>query len=129
MNRVEFGQLVAALRKEHLDEDGNRWTQDKLGRETGLGEVAIGKIERGERANFDEGTLLKLADALQLTSMERKEFFLAASGIDSKHIARESAKPRATLDDLLQTMEGLQLPAFIDDSYSDVVAANSAIIH
>ena len=30
MNRKEFGQLIAALRKEHFDEEGNRLTQAKL---------------------------------------------------------------------------------------------------
>lgn len=147
MNRKEFGRLVQALRREHKDDQDNCWTQKDLARAAGLltrealaetagpskasgsetGAAIIGKIERGERAMLDEDMLLRLADALELTSMERREFFLAASGVDSQHVARKNSKPGASLDDLLHMMEGLQLPAFIDDCYSDLVATNDSI--
>ena len=39
MNEGEFGRLLAALRREHMDEGNtlNCWTQERLGRESGLG--------------------------------------------------------------------------------------------
>lgn len=129
MNRNEFGKLVAALRREHRDENDEAWTQKKLGEETGLGELIIGKIERGQRTNLDEDTLLRLADALQLTSLERKEFFFAALGVDGKQIARKDSDPNAVLDDLIQKIKEIQLPAHISDSYGDVVAINTSLIH
>ena len=30
MNRLDFGELIRALRREHEDEDGAPWTQDQL---------------------------------------------------------------------------------------------------
>jgi hypothetical protein len=47
MNRIEFGRLIAALRKEHRDEDDRVWTQRRLGEETRLGKEVISKIEQG----------------------------------------------------------------------------------
>ena len=54
MNRVDFGKLVASLRREHEDEEDNRWTQEKLAEEVNtaagaklLTGVIIGSIERG----------------------------------------------------------------------------------
>jgi transcriptional regulator with XRE-family HTH domain len=127
MNRSEFGRLVSALRKEHIDEEMNFWTQKKLGEETGLGELIIGKIERGQRANLDGDTLLRLANALRLTSGERREFFLAASGISEEKIPRQHSDPRSTLDELIQMMRQIQSPAFIMDVYCDMLAVNTAI--
>ena len=53
MNHKEFGHLIAALRKEHFDEEGNRLTQAKLAEKvqqhdphSPLNEIIIGKIER-----------------------------------------------------------------------------------
>ena len=52
MDRKQFGRLVAALRKEHVDEDGNRLTQIKLAEkiagidpQTLLNDIVIGKID------------------------------------------------------------------------------------
>ena len=71
MDRKEFGQLIAALRKEHFDEEGNRLTQAKLAEraqqldpQSPLNEIIIGKIERGHcgcarrRANCDNSQRL-----------------------------------------------------------------------
>jgi transcriptional regulator with XRE-family HTH domain len=128
MNRVEFGQLVKALRQEHRDEKDIVWTQKKLGQETGLGELIIGKIERGQRINLDEVTLLRLVNALQLTSLERREFFFAALGIDGQQVARKESDPKIVLNDLLQKIKEIQLPVHISDPYGDVIAANSITI-
>lgn len=80
MKRAEFGQLVTALRREHVDEWDRQWTQAKLAQETGLPLTVMGTIERGSKTQRDEATLLQLAQALQLTSGEREAFFTAASG-------------------------------------------------
>ena len=99
MNRVDFGKLVASLRKEHEDEDGRPWSRQSLAQEANAAAGAelfskdiISRIERGERI-LDQETLLALAAALQLTSGERKEFFLAASGVDNDRIARPENDP------------------------------------
>ena len=134
MNRKDFGKLITTLRREHGDEEDVPWTQHRLAQEANqvLGaevftEYMIGSIERGRRA-VDEQTLLALATALQLTSGERKEFFLAASGIDNENIAREENDPEEVLSVLLDRMKQAYLPAYIIDSYCDVVAINPALI-
>ena len=93
MDRKQFGKLVAALRKEQYDENGDRCTQSKLAEwaqtldaTTPLNEVIIGKIERGERTILDEYTLLNLADALKLAVGERRVFFMLATGLDHPQI-------------------------------------------
>jgi hypothetical protein len=135
MNRKEFGKLIAALRKEHIDEDGNRLTQAKLAERalqldphTPLNEVIIGKIERGERALLDEQTLLNLADTLQLTMGERREFFLAATGLDNVQIYADEVSAEEILASALQMLTDIQLPGLLVDSYLDVIAANSILL-
>ncbi len=124
MRRSEFGKLIAALRQEHLDEYGKPWTQQHLGQKTGLGKITIGKIERGQRGYIEEDTLLRLAEALQLTSGERQAFFEAASGVSSEQIVRMENEPRAAIARLMRIIEQLSLPAFVVDAYYDLVAFN-----
>jgi transcriptional regulator with XRE-family HTH domain len=124
MNRAEFGQLVAALRAEHLDEHNRPWTQAKLAKITKLPVTMIGKIERGEKANLEADTLLKLADALMLTSRERKEFFLAASGVDHECIPLKRSAPGIILRELTEMMEQLQGPAFLIDNLCNLLYVN-----
>lgn len=126
MDLVEFGKLVAALRKEMRDEEERPWTQDRLGQETGLGPVIIGNIERGHRAYLDAGALSSLGNALRLTSAERREFFLAALGLDDSQMSRPDSDPQAALDDIMRKMESIRLPAFTVDNFGDFVAVNGA---
>jgi transcriptional regulator with XRE-family HTH domain len=135
MDRKTFGQLVAALRKEHFDEDGNRFTQAKLAGvagendpQTPLNEIVIGKIERGERAILDGQTLLNLADALQLTVGERRIFFLLATGLDDDQIYPDAESDGQILDPVLQMLADIRLPALLLDRYLDVVAANGLLL-
>lgn len=126
MNQKEFGKLVAALRQD-LD-----WTQAQLAEYSDLDQIVIGQIEQGIKKNIEPGLLVKLANALQLRTIERKEFLYAGSGIGVEHILR---KPSAGLnsdavnsDKVLERMIGLveqmRVPSFLVDVYSDVLAAN-----
>jgi transcriptional regulator with XRE-family HTH domain len=128
MNRKEFGKLVVTLRTERPDQDNKIWTRADLAEKTGLGELILGKIERGVKATLEPNTLLKLASAFQLTSRERKEFFAAAIRLDDKNIPRENSDSIFTLNQLLQMLRQVQLPSFILDGYSDVIAANHSIL-
>ena len=135
MDRKTFGQLVAALRKEHFDVDGNRWTQAKLAEnaakidpQTPLNDIIIGKIERGERAILDDATLLNLADTLQLTIGERREFFLLATGLDNEQIFASSGNATTILTTTLQTLQEIQLPTILLDTYLDIIAVNSQLL-
>lgn len=135
MDKKEFGKLIAALRKEHFDEEGNRLTQTRLAEkaqqhdpQTPLNEIIIGKIERGERAMFDDHTLVSLADTLELTLGERREFFLAATGLDNEQIYADERNPKEILASTLAMLGDIQLPALLVDCYLDVIAANAVLV-
>ncbi len=135
MDRKEFGSLVAALRKEQYSEDGDRLTQvglaglcRKIDPQSPLSDVVIGKVERGERVNLDEQTLLNLADALQLTIGERRGFFLLATGLDHPQIYPAPEDDIAILTQVLAMLESIRLPALLVDRYLDIVAVNSLLL-
>jgi len=130
MNRQEFGQLLAALRQD-LD-----WTQFQLSEYAGVDEAIISQIERGVKKFFEPDLLFKLANALQLTTLERREFFLAASGLDQRQMVRQVSSATATdtshpskiLSRLIETLSSVQCPAFINDVYGDAIAVNQAVV-
>lgn len=135
MDRKQFGSLVAALRKEHIDEDGSRLTQTKLGEkiakfdpQTALNDIVIGKIERGERAILEDNTLLNLADALELTIGERRAFFMLATGLDHLQIYPDKQGSEQILDDTLTMLADIRQPALLLDRYLDVVAVNGLLL-
>lgn len=126
MNRKEFGQLLAALRREM------GWTQFQLSEIADIDEAVISQVERGVKRHFEPELLFSLANALQLTTLERREFLLAASGLDRNQIVRQaSANVKTDVFDVskvLQRMVDLtgeiRLPAFLGDVFGDVIAAN-----
>lgn len=130
MNRKDFGQLLATLR-EDLD-----WTQFQLAEYAEVDGAVISQIERGVKKFFEPELLFCLANALQLTTLERREFFLAASGLDQKQIVRQPSMATATdvfnirkiLDKLIELTGQVRLPAFLADVYGDVIAANQIIL-
>jgi transcriptional regulator with XRE-family HTH domain len=130
MNRKEFGQLLATLRQD-LD-----WTQFQLSEYADLDEAVISQIERGVKKFFEPELLFCLANALQLTTLERREFILAASGLDEKQIVRQPSAVMATdafdAKKILERMVGLtgeiRLPAFLADVYGDIIAANKIML-
>lgn len=130
MNRKEFGELVATLRQDI------GWTQSELAEYSGLDDPVISQIERGVKKFFEPNLLFCLANAFQLTTLERREFFFAASGLEEKQIVRQPAKgtttdtfhPSRIIDHLIDIMGQLLVPAFITDVYGDAIAVNMAII-
>ncbi len=135
MDRKQFGKLVAALRKEQYDENGDRYTQANLAQiilakdpQTPLNEIIIGKIERGERTILDEHTLLNLADALKLTVGERRVFFMLATGLDHPQIYPAEEEESEILAPVLERLGDVRLPALLLDRYLDVVAVNGLLL-
>ena len=134
MNRVDFGRLISSLRKEHDDEEERPWSQERLAQEAnaaaGVELFTIGiisSIERGER-HLDQQTLVALAKALQLTTGERMEFFLAASGVGNERIAREESDPEEVASQLIGRMGQVCAPANVVDAYFDTLAVNSLAV-
>jgi transcriptional regulator with XRE-family HTH domain len=130
MNRKEFGELVAALRQDL------GWTQFQLAEYSNVDDAVISQIERGVKKYFEPQLLFQLANAFQLTTLERQEFVLAASGLDEKEIVRQPSANVATdvfdakkiLDRMVALTEAIRLPAFLSDVYGDVVAANRIML-
>ena len=130
MNRFEFGSLVASLREDM------RWTQMELAEKSGIETSAISNIERGERRTLlKDNMLIKLADGLQLTSMERQEFLFAASGVTEREVVRKEnihAKkqfdPQAFLKEMGEHIACIALPVLVTDAFCDILLANNCSI-
>jgi transcriptional regulator with XRE-family HTH domain len=126
MDRKEFGSLVASLRQD-MD-----WTQFQLAEYGGLNLAVISQIERGVKKHLEPELLVRFANAFQLTTLERKEFLFAATGVDSPHMVRQPTAAIATdsqdaersLETMMDLVGRLRVPAFLLDVYSDVLAAN-----
>ncbi len=122
MGHKEFGRLVAALRQEL------GWTQARLAGNSGLEITVISQTERGVKRILDPDLLVKLADAFELTTLERREFFFASTGIEAGQVVRGSAVREdaagQSLNRMLSILEKLRLPAFLLDAYTDVLAIN-----
>jgi transcriptional regulator with XRE-family HTH domain len=130
MKRKEFGSLIGALRQDL------GLTQFELAEYAEVDWAVISQIERGVKKHFDPHLLFRLANAFQLTTLERREFFLAACGLDQKEIVRQPSAAmstdvfniRKTLDKMIELTGQVRLPAFLCDVYSDVIAANRIIL-
>ena len=130
MNRKQFGELVAALRQDL------GWTQFQLAEYAELDDAVVSQIERGVKKHFEPQLLFQLVNAFQLTTLERREFLLAASGLDQKQIVRQPSAAMSTdvfnvrrvLDKMVELTEQVRLPAFLADVYGDVIAANNLIL-
>jgi transcriptional regulator with XRE-family HTH domain len=126
MNRSEFGELIAALRQDL------GWTQFQLSEYADIDNAVISQIERGVKKHFEPELLFSLANTFQLTTVERQEFILAASGLEETQIVRQPSANIATdvfnarkiLDRMISLMAEIRVPAFLVDVYGDVVAAN-----
>lgn len=130
MKRKEFGELIAALRQDL------GWTQSQLAEYADLEDAVISQIERGVKKYFEPHLLFQLANAFQLTTLERHEFLIAASGLDQKEIVRQPSagvvtdafNVTKTLDKMIELTGLVRLPAFLWDVYGDIVAANNVLL-
>ncbi len=133
MNWREFGILIRELRKALQTRLGRSITQADLERMcgfTGRGRRGIiGRLERGELHCMDEDVLVALADAFQLTRLERREFFLAANGVSTDKIYQYpgAPSPEREVEQIIQNVRRIPLPVMITDAFTDVVAINRAL--
>ncbi len=125
MDHKTFGKVVAALRKEQVNFlSGHNWIQQDLANQTGLTPRIVGRIERGAQARLDGEVLQKLADSFELTSLERREFFAMASEVMDSKIVRRDSCGEDVFKEVWELLENLCVPAFIADSFSDLIGAN-----
>ena len=111
MEHETFGKIVAALRKEQINfANGYSWSQQKLADETGLTKRIVSKIERGRQARLDGEILRTLAEALELTSLERYEFFAMASEVADRDVMREDVCNEEVLSQVWTLLDALYAP-------------------
>lgn len=130
MNRRDFGELLSALRQDL------GWTQFQLAEYADTDVSVVSQIERGVKRHFDPDLLFQLVNALQLTTLERFQFLLAASGLDQDHIVRQPSAATSTdvfdvkrvLEKMVELTGRVRLPAFLADVYGDIIAANNIIV-
>lgn len=124
MSRLKFGQLVAALRKEKFDPNsGSYWSQETLASATGISARIIATIEQGTKTKLETDTLLVLAKALQLNTLETRSFLQIALTPENAKI--NSIALTETYRNLIELIKTLQLPALLYDDYLDILAVNS----
>jgi hypothetical protein len=88
------------------------------------------------RKHFGPDLLYRLANALQLTTLERREFFLAASGVDEEGSFRHpSADPdgaacgcERTVQQLTSLAGRVRYPSYLLDPYGEIIAVNAATV-
>lgn len=128
MNKKEFGNLVAGLRKEQRNEFDEVMTQNDLSERAGIPLVTLQKIEQGRQVNLKPDMLLRLSQALNLSVRGREAFLLCATGVEESEIGDSAVKPDLILAELRDSLARLQTPAFITDCFGDVLFANPALL-
>lgn len=128
MNLTDFGLLIRTLRKNSVDKLGNYWTRESLSKAINLSPDKLGRLERGNLKYLDTKTLMLLANAFKLTSLEKKEFFYAALGLSNEELYRTNSIENQ-MNNLLNKMASLQSPALLIDSYTDIIAANDSTMN
>jgi len=124
---TNFGMLVKELRKNSTDNWGKPLSREDLSRRVHLTPEQLGRLERGERKYVDPEDLKLLADAFNLTSLERKEFYFAALGLTDEHVL-PADDPDSKLNHAISTLANLKTPGYIIDVYADIIAANEGVI-
>ncbi len=124
MDRKNFGKLIISLRLENIDLRDTPWSRQKFAKEANIYPEILSNIEIGRRTTIQPDLLISMANALKLTSAERREFFMAAADIDEELTYHKTETPKKALEDLLAMMGKLRQPALIVDPYFDIVAIN-----
>ena len=137
MNRETFGKIVAAMRKDlYSFSTGRGWSQQDLADNMGLTQRIISRIERGKQSRLDGEMLQRLARAFNLSSMERSEFFAMASEVNGDEIVRAGLCSGQSdglccgevFGNVWGILESIQSPAFLMDSFGDVVGLNRCLM-
>ena len=130
MNRIDFGKIVANLRQDL------GLTQAQLAERVDVKPPIVSQIERGVKRYFEHELLVALADSLELTTFERRQFFLASTGVDLQNMVRpnllhntsDTANPEKELAKIKVVADQLLVPAFVVDPYGDFIMVNRSMM-
>jgi len=129
MNREQFGQIVAELRKSQFElTTGKAWSQQILADKIGVSTRLIAALEQGSKSYLDPETLCKLANAFHLTALERREFFALATGVENEYLTLHPHSPTAILSPLVAALGELQQPGYLHDGLFDMIALNAPML-
>lgn len=134
MDHKNFGKIVKSLRKEHIHyHTGRFWTQKDLAERAHLSAKMVENIEQGRRTNLDGNDLRSLADALKLSTLERREFFAAASelGQVDENGKDEHGENAAEIfsNRVWNQFSAIQMPGYVTDSLSNIIGINEPMMH
>lgn len=123
MNQKEYGQLIKELREEvglHRDQLANLVKMQL---------TAIRDIEIGKRKHPTTEELSALAQAFKLTNWERREFFLASTGLHAHESMQEKPPQEEVFRRFLTHVDGQYLPFVILDKYLYILAGNVGFLN
>jgi len=124
LDKKDFGQLVATLRKESRNEFDEPMTQYDLAELARIPLITLQKIEQGRQMNVKPNMLMNLAEALHLNSRATQTLFLASLGIKDVETVKQTVAPEDVLADLTQVLSQLQTPAYVLDGFGDILMIN-----
>lgn len=126
MNRLNFGRLISFLRQE------KGWTQEKLAAFAEIDISTLSNIERGAKKHIEPTVLFSLANVFELTTLERREFFLGACGLEQPQLVRPNRPggggagfdAEKTLADACSLLAQMAAPGYLVDVYGNLIASN-----
>lgn len=128
MNRKNFGLLVESLRVERFDSDGKHWTRDHLAEISGLSYKIIENIEYGKKSKITEDELSMLAKAFQLSTMEKREFFIGALDLEENTINADYPNAIEIFENkIMPIIQDIGFPTMLINRFYDIIAVNSLI--
>jgi transcriptional regulator with XRE-family HTH domain len=132
MNRKEFGKLARSLRKTSINATTFKpYTQEEFAQVIGVSPNTIIRLETGDPGVKIQGELLRtMADTFRLTTVERGEFFMTATGLEEYEITTpRQDKSLKILNELSEYLKKVQLPAYIHDTFLDIIMINRAMAY
>lgn len=128
MSKADFGRIVHTLRRESHNEFDETMTQNDLADLAMIPLITLQKIEQGRQINLKPEIILNLANALNLCSFSRQAFFLASLGFEEKDLISGKIAQPVILEEIKNLLGHLQTPAFIANSFGDLILANPSFL-
>ncbi|MEM7799596.1 MAG: hypothetical protein AAF633_10430, partial [Chloroflexota bacterium] len=118
-----FGKICQSLRQDLFDlSRGKPYSQNDLATATNLSIKVIGQIERGEKVNIDTDILDRLSNSFNLTSVERKRFYLLVN----RDSSRQNEDGSRAFREAVAYMRSLKIPVLLHDGFYRILAISQA---
>lgn len=128
MDYKSFGLLIMMLRREFRNDFDQVMTQQELASIANVSVVTLQKMEQGRMARMDPDAVLNIAKALNLPVQARQELLSVSQGLTDSDYIKHPSETADVFPALVESMTNLQTPAFIADTYGDVLACGQAFL-